>query len=85
MSRGKIKNNIMNKLSLNKETIAVLNNSAMSEIKGGFTYSLSAGELCTKSKALGYKKRSHCKEFLEGKDEIEEPMEIEPWMYDLNP
>jgi natural product precursor len=32
------------KLSLNKETIAVLNKAEMSSVKGGFTWSLSTGD-----------------------------------------
>lgn len=43
----------MKKLNLNKETIAALDNKTMSEIKGGFTYSLSTGQRCRASKGLG--------------------------------
>ena len=43
----------MKKLNLNKETIAALDSKTMSEIKGGFTYSLSTGHRCRASKGLG--------------------------------
>ena len=43
----------MKKLNLNKETIAALDSKMMSEIKGGFTYSLSTGARCQASKARG--------------------------------
>lgn len=45
--------NFMKKLNLNKETIAALDNKTMSEVKGGFTYSLSTGARCNISKKYG--------------------------------
>ncbi|GAF05886.1 class I lanthipeptide [Saccharicrinis fermentans] len=54
----------MKKLNLNKETIAVLDNSAMSEVKGGFTYSLSTGLRCKVSKAHGGGNPYECGEML---------------------
>ncbi|RZJ23681.1 MAG: rSAM-modified peptide [Acinetobacter sp.] len=43
---------IEKKLSLNKKTIAVLDNKEMANLKGGFTYSLSTGNVCRLSNAL---------------------------------
>jgi len=37
---------ITKKLSLNKETLATLDNAEMRSIKGGITYSLSTGAVC---------------------------------------
>ncbi len=42
------------KLTLNKETIASLNNEQMGAVKGGFTYALSMGARCIKSKGNGH-------------------------------
>lgn len=50
----------MKKLNLNKETIAALDNKTMSEIKGGFTYSLSTGARCHASKARGARNAYDC-------------------------
>ena len=41
------------KLTLNKETIASLNNEQMGDVKGGFTYALSMGARCRKSNGFG--------------------------------
>lgn len=41
------------KLQLKKEKIANLTNEQMGEVNGGFTYSLSTGERCKVSKAVG--------------------------------
>lgn len=38
-----------NKLLLNKKTIAYLQQNEMSAIQGGFTYSLSTGDICQNS------------------------------------
>ena len=38
-----------NKLVLNKKTIAYLQQNEMSAIQGGFTYSLSTGQICQNS------------------------------------
>ena len=40
------------KLTLNKETIASLNDAQMGAVNGGFTYSLSTGARCKKSNGL---------------------------------
>lgn len=59
---------MMKKLNLNKETIAALDNQMMSEVKGGFTYSLSMGAVCRHSKGNGANNAYEC-----GKhDKIEE-------------
>ena len=39
------------KLSLNKTTISRLSDTELSEVKGGFTYSLSTGQICQESRA----------------------------------
>lgn len=39
------------KLSLNKKTISRLSDNELSAIKGGFTYSLSTGQICQESNA----------------------------------
>lgn len=41
------------KLSLNKQTLASLDNKQLSAVKGGFTYSLSMGGFCHNSRELG--------------------------------
>ncbi len=50
----------MKKLKLNKKTIVALDNETMSEVKGGFTYSLSMGQTCKFSKSYGSKNASEC-------------------------
>lgn len=50
----------MKKLNLNKETIAALDNRTMSEIKGGFTYSLSGGAVCKLSRKSGAQSAYEC-------------------------
>ena len=42
-----------NKLKLNKKTVSELSTAELDSVKGGFTYSLSLGEVCRKSKELG--------------------------------
>lgn len=41
------------KLQLKKDKIANLTNDQMNEVNGGFTYSLSTGQRCRVSKAVG--------------------------------
>lgn len=41
------------KLQLKKNKIANLTNDQMNDVNGGFTYSLSTGQRCKASKALG--------------------------------
>ena len=41
------------KLSLNKQTLASLDDKQLSAVKGGFTYSLSMGGACQGSRAAG--------------------------------
>ncbi|RZJ23682.1 MAG: hypothetical protein EON51_02040 [Acinetobacter sp.] len=43
---------IEKKLTLNKKTIAHLDDDALANVKGGFTYSLSTGYVCMISQAL---------------------------------
>jgi natural product precursor len=40
------------KLTLKRETIVALDDAAMSNVKGGFTYALSMGATCKHSKEL---------------------------------
>ncbi|RBL91142.1 class I lanthipeptide [Chitinophaga flava] len=47
------KNRLDKKLSLNKFTVASLDESKSAVIKGGFTYSLSLGQRCRESMAAG--------------------------------
>jgi hypothetical protein len=42
-----------NKLTLKKETIVALDDAAMSNVKGGFTYSMSMGQTCKVSRQYG--------------------------------
>jgi natural product precursor len=41
---------LTNKLSLNKKTLVSLDDRKMASVKGGFTYSLSTGEVCRHSR-----------------------------------
>lgn len=52
--------NVSKKLTLNKETITSLDKNQMANVKGGFTYSLSTGEACNKSKAMGKGYKEWC-------------------------
>lgn len=47
------------KMSLNKRTISTLSSGEMTNVKGGFTYSLSLGETCQHSKKIGAKRNAY--------------------------
>lgn len=55
--------NVSKKLSLNKETLVSLDKSEMMNVKGGFTYSLSTGKACQKSKAMGECYKEWCQAY----------------------
>jgi hypothetical protein len=52
--------NKLAKLSLNKETIETLDVAEMAQTNGGFTYSLSWGDVCKRSKELGASNAFEC-------------------------
>ncbi|WP_029287195.1 class I lanthipeptide [Pedobacter sp. R20-19] len=62
----------LSKLTLNKETIETLNVAEMAQTNGGFTYSLSWGEICRRSKELGASNAFECGQ----KEPVEE--EVDP-------
>jgi natural product precursor len=51
---------LANKLKLNMETLAALDDKEMAALKGGFTYSLSTGYMCTDSHARSAGNNFYC-------------------------
>jgi hypothetical protein len=48
------------KLSLNKETVEILDHVEMGRVTGGFTYSFSLGTICRLSKSYGAESYFEC-------------------------
>lgn len=66
-----MKNNL-SKLTLNKEAIESLDDAEMLQTNGGFTYSLSWGEVCKRSKTLGASNAFECGQMEPAEEEEED-------------